>query len=138
MNNCVISGFVCKDPIIGHVRTGAKVVDFSVAVRDDRRNAIGVYETYYFRVSCWGYVADFVEKYIHKDNYVMVQGKMTQSKWKDPITGKSVYGFQLVADHVENGLVSGGRKTQKDPGGNNLTDYVDAPVDESGTNSMYT
>ena len=140
MNVITVSGIVTKDPIVSQTRTGSKVVNFSVAVRDDRRNVIGQYETYFFRVSCWGYVAEFAQKYIQKGNFVVVEGKAVVTKWKDNFTGKTLYGWEIHADHVENGLHSYGRKPTKDgQGRNNLTDYLQATEDgENATDSMYT
>ena len=136
MNCITISGFVTKDPIIGMTKAGSKVVNFCVAVKEDRPNTLGNYATYYFRISCWGSVADFVQRHIQKDNYVMVQGRVVQSKYLDRFTGKTVYGFEIHADHVENGLVSGGRKAEtKRASLNHLTEYVDA---EENSDSQYT
>lgn len=137
MNVLTITGWVNCDPKVTILKTGSKVCEFNVSVKDDRRDSSGQYPTYYFRISCFGFIADFVQKYIHKDDFVCVSGKVTQHRFRDSVTGRAQYSFQVVADTVE----SGGRLGKRDnnaktaEGQNHLLDYVNPNVE---SDSMYT
>lgn len=129
MNVIMLSGFVSSVPVTTAIKTGSKVTNFNLAVKDDRKNAQGEYPTYYFRISAWGIASDFCEKYVKRDNFVNVVGKLVQDKWIDKVTGKAQYHFHIVADHVENSANGKGYKRGahvNDGGvGNGLLDYVD-------------
>lgn len=140
MNQITLSGFVCNEPVMTQVKTGATVVNFNIAVKDDRKTSEGVYPTYYFRISCWGYVAEFVKKYIKRDNFVIVTGKMKQDKYADRLTGKQNYVYSIVADHVENAQATVHRDpATRQAAGNRLLEYTDVKSNvEPNEDAMYT
>ncbi len=136
MNFIVVTGFVSSEPKTTIVKTGQKVSEFCVAVKDDRKKADGTYATYYFRVNAWGGLADFTEKWIKKDSFVNVHGKLIQDRFKDKITGKTQFTFHINAEHIEN---TGTYKSynKKESSGNGLLDYVNGE-DTGNPNSMFT
>lgn len=99
MNVWIASGRLTKDP---EIRRGEKanVALFSLAVQ---RGYIkdGKRETDFFSCTAFGKNAEFIEKYIHKGDKVIVRGKFENDNYEKD--GKKFYGFKGVIDEIDFG-----------------------------------
>lgn len=70
-----IVGNLGRDPEMKYTSSGAAVTEFSVAVNERRKRGDDwVDETTWFRVSCWGRLAETTNQYLSKGRQVMVIG----------------------------------------------------------------
>lgn len=70
-----IVGNLGRDPEMKYTSTGSAVTEFSVAVNERRKKGDNwVDETTWFRVSCWGRLAETTNQYLSKGRQVMVVG----------------------------------------------------------------
>lgn len=75
----IIIGNLGKDPEIRYTAQGKAVTEFSVAVNRKGRDGD---ETTWFRVSCWGQLAETTNQYLKKGRQVMVIGdQLKASAW---------------------------------------------------------
>lgn len=75
MNNIVLSGNIVKDGDRVQVGNTPKV-STRIAVRKERPNANGEYESMFIGIQLWGKVADFFSNYIKKGDSVVLSGKL--------------------------------------------------------------
>jgi len=76
-------GNVGRNPEMRYTQAGKPVADFSLAVNRRWKNAAGEEQekTTWFRVSCWGALAEVVNQYVHKGMLIMVSGEVDGSAW---------------------------------------------------------
>ncbi|KXJ39663.1 MAG: hypothetical protein AXA67_11390 [Methylothermaceae bacteria B42] len=71
-------------------------------------------ETVWFSVMAFGKVAEVLANH-EKGELVALTGRLTQSRWKDKITGEDRTGFTLVADSLVSArTVRPGRKQKQE------------------------
>ena len=96
MNRILIMGRLTKDPELKAVGGGIEVANFTVAV--DRRAGKEERETDFFECNAWRQSAAFVQKYFHKGDGILVEGKM-QSRKVEKDGKKSTY-WSLNVDNI--------------------------------------
>jgi single-strand DNA-binding protein len=112
----MILGNLGRDPELRYTPNGSPVANFSVAVnkkRDDNE------VTAWFRVTCWGSLAEACNQYLSKGRQVFVEGELQA----DPSTGgPRTYtrndgtcgaSFELTARNVQ--FLQGGREEEPEP-----------------------
>ncbi|GAB4468283.1 MAG: hypothetical protein Kow00124_02360 [Anaerolineae bacterium] len=79
----IIVGNLGKDPEMRFTNEGRPVTDFTVAVnrRWTTRDGQTGEKTWWFRVSCWGQLAETTNQYLKKGRQVMVIGEVDASAW---------------------------------------------------------
>ena len=76
MNSVILSGRITKDPEIKYKPSNKAYCQFSIAVKNDYRNANGEYECQFVECSGFGSVADYLSRYVHKGDLLLVRGKI--------------------------------------------------------------
>ncbi len=84
VNKVIIVGRLGKDPHVAYTQAGAAVTNLSVAtdegfVKDGKK----VERTEWHKVVCFGKVAEFAGKYLHKGRLIYVEGSLFTEKWQD-------------------------------------------------------
>lgn len=82
----VIAGYVGRDPELRYTPGGQAVCEFSVAVSSrwvDRTSNEQREKTTWFRVTCWGKLAETANQYVRKGRQVLVAGEIDASAWAD-------------------------------------------------------
>lgn len=100
MNQLTIIGNLTRDPETRDVNTNdgmATVCNLSVAVN---RYVHGEKRTDYFRVSCWGKLAQNAAKYLTKGAKVAVVGQVTARAFNGQ-DGAARYSLELPAERIE-------------------------------------
>ena len=79
----VIVGNVGRDPEMRYTQGGQAVCDFSVAVNRRWTDKGGEQQekVTWFRVTCWGKLAETVNEYVQKGRQVLVVGEVDASAW---------------------------------------------------------
>ena len=122
VNKIFIAGRIGQDPQSVQVGTDT-IARLSVATDDGYRDQNGqkVERTTWHSVTCGGKTADFVLKYLHKGDMVMVEGKVLSRKYqtKDGMGIKAFYvqaqRVQSLGSHNEQGQGNGQPQSQYQP-----------------------
>lgn len=83
----IIVGNVGRDPEMRYTPSGAAVTSFNVATnRTYKRQEQIIKETVWFRVSCWGKLAETASNYVRKGEKVLVEGRLVADPSGNPRT----------------------------------------------------
>lgn len=104
---CIIVGNLGADPEMRYTPAGKPVTNFRVAVNRKWTNQDGSpgEETTWFRVACWGRLAETTNQYLSKGRQVMVVGRVSASAWTSQ-EGEARASLELTAQDVK--FLSGG------------------------------
>lgn len=81
----ILAGNLGRDPEMRYTPSGQAVTSLNVATNRQYTGSDGntVKETCWFRVSCWGKLAETVAQYLRKGSKVLIEGRLNP----DPTTG---------------------------------------------------
>lgn len=98
-NKAVLMGRITHEPELKVTQSGINVCSFSIAV--DRRFQTKGEEkkTDFFNIVAWRQQAEFVTKWFHKGNMVLVEGELQTRSYTDK-NGQNVRVVELVADQI--------------------------------------
>lgn len=116
VNNVVLVGRITRDIELKSTNTGRDVVNFTVAVNRNFKNASGGYDADFINCIAFGQTATFMSNYLAKGRLVSVTGRI-QTRNYDNSQGQRVYVTEVIADQV-NGLDS-----RRDDNGFNNNQY---------------
>ncbi len=130
LNNITIYGRLTADTELKETNDGLKVVRFSIAnERPFTKN--GNKTTDFFNIVAWNKTAEFINKYFHKGDAIILTGRVQIDNWKDK-DGNSRQSFYILANTAD--FCSGKKseeqaaepKPTKDENGFiNFSDYVE-------------
>ncbi|MBP3920801.1 MAG: single-stranded DNA-binding protein [Bacilli bacterium] len=100
MNKIIITGNLCKDIDLRYTPSNVAVVQNTVAVRNDFKNANGEHDSEFINIVLWRQAAEFLSKYAAKGSKVLVEGRLTNRSY-DKQDGTKGYITEVVADKVE-------------------------------------
>jgi single-strand DNA-binding protein len=89
-----VVGNLGRDPEMRYSPDGKPVTNFSVATNRKWTNADGTpgEETVWFRVACWGKLAEVCEQYLSKGRRVLVEGRLRPA----PETSRLAFFFPAL------------------------------------------
>lgn len=99
MNRVELIGRTVNDPEIRTLQSGHKIVKFRLAVKRDRKDNNGEYQSDFLNVVAFNN-ADNIEKYLHKGDRCAVEGRIQTGSYTNK-EGAKVYTTDIVADRVE-------------------------------------
>ena len=84
LNKAMIIGNLGRDPELRYTATGQAVVQFTVAVNRNYKDAAGEWkeETEWFRVVAWGQLAERTAEHLRKGCKVYGEGRLQTRKWE--------------------------------------------------------
>ena len=97
MNKAILLGNLGKDPQVRTLDSGKKVASFSLATTEKIK---GEKYTDWHNVTLWGGLAEVAEKYLHKGDRVLVEGRIKYREHE----GK--YYTEIVAQSMK--MLNGG------------------------------
>ena len=100
MNKIIITGNLCKDIDLKYTPSNIAVVQNTVAVRNDFKNANGDYDSEFINIVVWRQSAEFLSKYAAKGSKVLVEGRLTNRSY-DKQDGTKGYITEVVAEKIE-------------------------------------
>lgn len=116
LNLISIAGRLSKDPELRYTQSQVAVCSFGVAVERDFAQQGQQREVDWFDVVAWRQGAEFVSKYFHKGDMIIVMGRMQARDWTDQ-NGNKRRSWEIQADHC----YFGGSKS--DSQGNGQSQY---------------
>lgn len=108
MNLVVLEGRLTTDPEIRYTtgENATATARFSVAVNRDFKNSQGQYDADFIRCIAWRNQAEFVGKYFHKGDPILITGNIRTGSYTNK-DGMKVYTTDVWADKVN--FVVGGK-----------------------------
>lgn len=85
LNQCSFIGYVGKDPVLDVTSEGTPYTRFSLAVEETKKKSKKKQEPMWLNITCWGKLAELMEKFLYKGALVFVQGRLQLST---PFTDK--------------------------------------------------
>ena len=76
MNKVILTGNLVKDLELKYTNNNKAVLQNTIAVRNDFKNANGEYESQFINIEVWNKTAEFLNKYAGKGSKVLVEGKI--------------------------------------------------------------
>ena len=119
MNKVILIGNICHNIEIRYTANNIAVLQNSIAVRNDFKNANGEYDSEFINIVVWRQTAEFLSKYADKGSMVLVEGRLTNRSY-DKQDGTKGYITEVVAEKVE--LLDVKKKE------NTINEKQDAPV----------
>lgn len=103
MNKITLTGRLTEEPKVTY-SAGAEPVaraSFSFAVPDMsmKKDGEGNYPTDFFRCTCWGKLAEIVEKHCNKGTKLLISGRLKNNNYEKD--GQKVYSNEIVIDSLE-------------------------------------
>ena len=117
MNVITLSGNLCQDTELRYSVSGKSILNNTMAVRKDKKDSKGNYETDFIQIILFDHNAEFLNKYAKKGDKIMINGKMRVDRFQDK-DGNYRTSNYVVVDRVE--LLSQKRDEKK--GIQNLSD----------------
>lgn len=99
LNRTIIQGRLVSDPELRTTTSGVSVANMRIAVERNYKDADGNKVADFFTCTAWRGTADFVEKYFHKGEQIVVDGKLQNSQYTDK-DGNNRTVTQVVVDSV--------------------------------------
>ena len=100
LNKSVIGGNLTSDVELKQTTSGISVARASVAVHRKRSKQGEQQKTDFIECVFWRHSAEFLSRYAHKGDNVVVCGELQNESWTDA-QGKAHSKLVLVADEVE-------------------------------------
>lgn len=103
MNKITLTGRLTEEPKVTY-SAGAEPVaraSFNFAVPDMsmKKDGEGNYPTDFFRCTCWGKLAEIVEKHCNKGTKLLISGRLKNNNYEKD--GQKVYSNEIVIDSLE-------------------------------------
>lgn len=107
LNRVTLQGRLVADPEIRSTQSGIAVASFRIAVeRYFKDKETGERKADFFNVTAWRGTADFVCKYFHKGDQIVVDGKLQNNEYTDK-DGNNRVSTQVI---LESAYFCGGGK----------------------------
>ena len=117
LNQCSFIGHLGKDPELEVTSEGKPYTKFSLAVDQGKDKQGRNKKPLWLNITCWGDLAERMEKYLYKGAQVFVQGKLQIATYEDKTTKTERQSVGIEATIVQ--------LLDKKPDG---ADEQDAPV----------
>ena len=98
LNVISIAGRLTKDPELRYTQNQIAVCSYSVAVERDYAAQGQQRETDFFDCVAWRQSGEFVSKYFHKGDMIIVTGRMQARDWTDN-NGNKRRSWEIQVDH---------------------------------------
>ncbi len=113
LNQAILSGRLTKDPEIKRSASNVAIVNFSIAV-SEYNTKTKQRDVQYIDCILLGKRGDTFEKYVHKGDYVVVNGKIERRVFKgDDNKNHSIY--RILVDDFDYVPKSGGKVIEENP-----------------------
>lgn len=100
MNNIVLSGRLTKKVEVKFTKNGKEVVNASIAVNRNRKDANGERIVDYFDFTVWGKTAVYLANFTDKGARIELSGALRQQKYTN-VAGQVVYAVYVEVENLE-------------------------------------
>lgn len=116
MNTIQLTGNICKDIELRVMQSGKKVIDNTIAVKKEKKNSLGEYESDFIKIVLFDNNAEYLSKYSKKGDKIGVVGKLRVDPYQDK-EGNYRTDVYVIVDKVEllKSSEKGGQETTTEP-----------------------
>lgn len=101
MNKTILTGNLCKNVELRQTQTGTVVMQNTLAIKNDFKNAEGNYESQFINIVAFNKTAEFLNNYCNtKGSKILVEGRISTRQYEDK-DSKKVYVTEVIAEKVE-------------------------------------
>ena len=102
LNKVFLMGNLTREPELRHTNSGMAVCEMGLAVsRRFVSNGQEKDEVCFVDIVAWGRQGETCQRYIHKGDPVLIEGRLQLDQWQDKQTGASRSKLRVVADRVQ-------------------------------------
>lgn len=136
MNKIVQMGRLVADPEIRYTSgdNATCIANFRIAVdkRFKKRDDSDAPTADFFRITAFGKLGEFVEKYLHKGTKIVYEGRIENANYTDK-DGNKVFRDQIIAESIE---FAESKKAQEEHSAAkpNVDDFINTGVDDLNDN----
>ena len=128
LNKVILMGNLGKDPETRTLESGAVMCRFSIATTETYKNSKSgerTSHTEWHNITMWRGLAEIADKYLHKGDKVLIEGKIRTRSWEDKGSGQTRYSTEILADQMQ---MMGSNKKQENQ---KNTDQAIEPTSDS-------
>lgn len=100
MNKSILCGNLCKDIDLRVTTNGKYVIQNTIAVKNDFKNANGEYDSTFINIVVWGTTAEYLSKYAEKGSKILLEGRISNRSY-DKQDGTKAYITEVITEKVE-------------------------------------
>ena len=100
MNQVILVGRLCRDPIVNKTENGKKRSFITIAVPRSFKNMDGEYETDFIDCTLWDVVAENTSEYCHKGDIIGVKGRIQSYVIEKKNKEDNIYGTEIIAEKI--------------------------------------
>jgi single-strand DNA-binding protein len=102
LNKVFLMGNLTREPELRHTNSGMAVCEMGLAVsRRFVSNGQEKDEVCFVDIVAWGRQGETCQRYIHKGDPILIEGRLQLDQWQDKQTGASRSKLRVVADRVQ-------------------------------------
>ena len=133
LNKVILMGNLGKDPETRTLENGSVMSRFSIATTETYKNSKSgerTSHTEWHNITLWRGLAEIADKYLHKGDKVLIEGKIKTRSWQDKESGQTRYSTEILADQMQ---MMGGNNKAENPDKTNVANEpaADSFVKES-------
>ena len=140
LNKVILMGNLGKDPETRTLESGAVMCRFSIATTEtykNRKSGERTSHTEWHNIILWKGLAEIADKYLHKGDKVLIEGKIRTRSWEDKESGQTRYSTEILADQMQ--MMGNNKKEDKREIKNaanepNLDSFVEESPSQEETN----
>jgi len=134
LNKVILMGNLGKDPETRTLENGTVMCRISIATTETFKNRGGerTSHTEWHNVVLWRGLAEVADKYLHKGDKVLIEGRIRTRSWEDKESGQMRYTTEILADQMQ--MMGSNKKSDKTENTNVAQEpQTDSLVEESPT-----
>ena len=126
LNKVILVGNLGKDPETRTLESGTVMCRFSLATTEtykNRQSGEKTSHTEWHNIVLWRTLAEVADKYLHKGDKVLIEGRIRSRSWEDKESGQMRYITEILTDQMQ---MMGSVKKSSDSGSANLAEEPSA------------
>jgi len=104
LNKVILIGNLGKNPETRTLESGVVMCRFSIATSETYRNRQSgekTSHTEWHNIVLWRNLAEVADKYLHKGDKVLIEGRIRSRSWEDKESGQMRYTTEILADQMQ-------------------------------------
>lgn len=99
LNKILLQGRLTKDPELRHTQIGKAVCSFTLAVKRDYKGSGGSEQTDFIDCVAWEHKGEFVSRWFHKGEMMIVCGRLESRDWQDT-QGNKRRSWEIICESI--------------------------------------
>lgn len=115
LNKVILMGNLGKDPETRTLESGTVMCRFSIATTEtykNRQSGERTSHTEWHNIVLWRGLAEVADKYLHKGDKVLIEGRIRTRSWEDKESGQMRYSTEILGDQMQ---MMGSNKKSENP-----------------------